>query len=205
VADEELAREDPEHGRVKVQLWRDLHFRGSARYPMVVIRISRPGARGTRRDPKAQWLIWLGEEAPSLAEWWSLYGRRFAINHWYRFAKGSLHWTLPHFGTRGQYERWSDLMPLISWELWLTRDLVSDRPLPWQKTQGEELAPGRVLRGMGEVIARIGTPSAEPRVRGKSPGWPKGWVRKKKERHAVIKKGTPRARAGVKSGGKKAA
>jgi hypothetical protein len=29
-----------------------------------------------------------------------------------------------------QCERWSDLMPLMSWQLWLARDLVADNPLP---------------------------------------------------------------------------
>ena len=24
-------------------------------------------------------------------------------------------------------------MPLMTWELWLARDIVSDNPLPWQK------------------------------------------------------------------------
>ncbi|ELS34849.1 hypothetical protein Pse7429DRAFT_0038 [Pseudanabaena biceps PCC 7429] len=34
---------------------------------------------------------------PSLVQIWRLYLRRFAIDHWNRFAKQRLHWTLPHF------------------------------------------------------------------------------------------------------------
>ncbi|MEO1765513.1 MAG: hypothetical protein AAFR83_27235, partial [Cyanobacteria bacterium J06629_18] len=51
----------------------------------------------------------------------------------YRFAKQRVHWTLPKLSTPEQSDRWSDLMPLITWQLWLARDIVKDNPLPWQK------------------------------------------------------------------------
>jgi hypothetical protein len=159
---------------------------------MTVIRITRPGARGTRADPKAQWLAWVGYKnapPPPLEEWWRVYGRRFALDHWYRFAKQGLHWTTPHLATPEGCERWSDLMPLVTWELWLAREVVADRPLPWQKPQPpEKLTPGRVCAGMGALIARIGTPATVPKPRGKSPGWPTGKPRKPRERQPVLKK-----------------
>jgi len=95
-------------------------------------------------------LAWVGEEPP-LREWWHFYLRRFGVDHWYRFAKQRLHWTLPRFGTPEQAERWSDLMPFITWELWLAREIVGDNPLPWQKPQ-TNLTPGRVCQGMGGGI-----------------------------------------------------
>lgn len=184
---ETLEVNDPHRGRVCLSLWRDLHFRKSARHPMFVLRIERPDAPGTRRDPKELWVTWLGEDPPTLAEWWPLYLRRFAVDHWYRFAKQRLHWTLPRFGTPEQAERWSDLMPLITWELWLARQMVADNPLPWQKPQ-TNLTPGRVCQGMAGVLAAIGTPAQEPKRRGKSPGWPKGRSRQPRERYSVVKK-----------------
>lgn len=39
----------------------------------------------------------------------------------YRLAKQRLHWTLPKLSTPEQSDRWSDLMPLITWQLWLAR------------------------------------------------------------------------------------
>jgi len=75
------------------------------------------------------WLGWLSEEMPSLEQTWRCYLRRFAVDHWNRFAKQRLHWTLPHFGTTELAERWSDLMPLLSWQLWLAREIVKDNPL----------------------------------------------------------------------------
>ncbi|MGK7874279.1 MAG: hypothetical protein AB4426_13500 [Xenococcaceae cyanobacterium] len=35
--------------------------------------------------------------------------------------------------TPHQCERWSDLMPLMTWQLWLARDIIKDYHLPWQK------------------------------------------------------------------------
>jgi hypothetical protein len=192
--DELLGVDDPQHGWVLVQVWHRLHFRATPHQEMTLIRISRPGARGTRRDPKAQWLVWVGYQGrrpPLIEEWWSVYGRRFALEHWYRFAKQRLHWTTPQLATPKQGEVWSELMGLVSWELWLSKGVVADRPLPWQTPQLVDklkLTPGRVAGGMGGVIARIGTPTGVPKPRGKSPGWPRGKARKPRERCPVLKK-----------------
>lgn len=201
--DELLWTDDPVQGWVLVQVWHSLHFRASPGEQMTVItviRISRPGARGTRRDPKAQWLAWVGYEgrkSPPVEEWWRVYGRRFALEHWYRFAKQRLHWTTPQLATPGQCERWSDLMPLVMWELGLAKGVAADRPLPWQKPQSVgNLTPGRVAQGMGGVIATIGTPTCVPKPRGKSPGWPLGKARTCRERQPVLKKGKKEAKKG---------
>lgn len=85
---------------------------------------------------------------PPLEQVWQLYLRRFTIDHWYRFLKQRLHWTVPKLSTPKQCERWSDLMPLMTWELWLARDIVTDNPLPWQKSL-DKLTPGRVAIGVG--------------------------------------------------------
>jgi hypothetical protein len=37
------------------------------------------------------------------------------------------------FDTPEQMETWSDLMPALTWQLWLARDAVEDAPLLWQK------------------------------------------------------------------------
>jgi len=62
-------------------------------------------------------------------------------------------------------------MPLMTWELWLAREVVADNPLPWQKSM-VKLTPGRVAQSIGGVLAAIGTPACVPKTRGKSPGWP---------------------------------
>jgi hypothetical protein len=107
--------------------------------------------------PKPMWLGWLGESMPALEQTWRCYLRRFAVDHWNRFAKQRLHWTLPNFSTTKLAERWSDLMPLLNWQLWLARDIVKHPPLPWQKQQ-TDLTPGRVAQGFAALLAAIGTP-----------------------------------------------
>ncbi len=143
------------------------------------------------------WLVWLGESMPALEQTWRHYLRRFAVDHWNRFAKQRLHWTLPHYGTTKLAERWSDLMPLLSWQLWLAREIVIDNPLPWQKQQ-TDLTPGRVAQGFAALLAAIGTPAGDPKPRGKSPGWPKGQSRPKRTRYPVVKKTTTKPKKAVK-------
>jgi hypothetical protein len=96
------------------------------------------------------------------------------------------------FSTPEQGQRWSDLMPLITWELWLARPIGVDKPLPWQKKQAE-MTPGRVCQGMTDIFTTIGTPAQPPKRRGNAPGWPTGKPRNRRKRYEVIKKGQKRS------------
>ncbi|MBG1240936.1 hypothetical protein F8R90_06870, partial [Nostoc sp. NZL] len=100
---------------------------------------------------------------------------------------------VPKLSTPKQCERWSDLMPLMTWELWLARDIVADNPLPWQKPL-EKLTPGRVAQAIGGVFAVIGTPAQPPKSRGKSPGWKTDQPRKRRIRYPIVKKTTTKPR-----------
>lgn len=88
-------------------------------------------------------------------------------------------------------------MPLMSWQLWMAREIVKDRPLPWQKSQ-MALTPGRVAQGFPAILAGMGTPASEPKLRGKSPGWQKGQPRQQRPRYPVVKKSTPKQKKSVK-------
>lgn len=80
-------------------------------------------------------------------------------------------------------------MPLLTWQLWLAREIVTDNPLPWQKPiPAKQLTPGRVAQSLAEVLAVIGSPAHPPKPRGKSSGWPKGKKRHNKIRYPVVKK-----------------
>jgi hypothetical protein len=192
-ANQSIEVNHPKLGRVKVSLWLNLHFRKTATRPMSLIRVERLDADGNLRVSKPLWLAWVGEEMPPLEEVWQLYLRRFTVDHWYRFLKQRLHWTLPKLATPKQCEHWSDLMPLMTWELWLARDIVADNPLPWQKSL-DNLTPGRVAQAMGSILAAIGTPAREPKPRGKSPGWKTGQPRQRRIRYLIVKKTTTRLR-----------
>jgi len=185
--DHRFEMEDPDLGKIKVKIWKDLHFRKAAKCPMIVARVERLESKGTRRLPKVIWLAWIGAEPPEPLTWWQRYMRRYTVDHWYRFAKQRLYWTMPMFSTPEQGERWSDLMPLITWQLWLARPLGIDKPRPWQKKQ-TELTPGRVCQGISDIFAEIGTPTRMPKPRGNAPGWQKGMQRARRSRFDVVKR-----------------
>ena len=186
--DDEKIIEDPDHGQVRLRRWSELHFRQSSDHPMEVIAIQKRNQK-TGKFGRPMWLCWLGEELLETEKLWRWYLRRFAVDHWNRFAKQRLHWTLPRFATAKQCQRWSHLMPLMSWQLWLARNTVPDNPLPWQKRQlRSEMTPGRVAQGFAALLAVIGTPANPPKPRGKSQGWPKGRKRHKKIQFPVVKK-----------------
>ena len=136
---------------------------------------------------KPLWLAWIGEGPPPLAELWQKYLRRFALEHWYRFGKQRLHWTLPQGTTQQAINVWSDLVVLMSWQLWLARDACIDAPLPWQSAQ-DKLTPGRVAQAFAIILAAIGTPAKAPKPRGKAPGWPKDKPRPPRPRYPTVKK-----------------
>ena len=80
-------------------------------------------------------------------------------------------------------------MPLMTWQLWLAKDIIKDYHLPWQKPQTQDnLTPGRVAQSMLSLLMEIGTPAISPKPRGKSPGWKKDKKRKKRTRYPVVKK-----------------
>lgn len=175
---------DPEFGPLTVRVWQGLRFSKALDCHMTVAQVERHQASGSRRKPRILWFAWVGETPPD--HWWALYTQRYPIEHWYRFAKGRLHWTLPLFSTPEQCERWSDLMPFITWELWLARSFVADNPLPWQKPSSH-LSPGRVCQGMQNILVAIGTPTRVCKSRGKSPGWPKDKPRAPRLRYDLIR------------------
>lgn len=139
----------------------------AATHPVSLIQLQRLDT-SSHSTPKPLWLIWIGLALPSLSTVWQQDLRRFAIEHWYRFAKQRLHWTLPQLATPEQSGRWSNLMPLLTWQLWLARPEVQDSPLPWQKSHAD-LSPGRTANAFAAVLAVIGTPAPAPKQERKVP------------------------------------
>ena len=175
------------YGRVRVSLWKDLHFYSAADNPVNLILVERLDPTGSGRVMPPLWLAWTGERTMPLEEIWHQYLRRFGIEHWYRFAKQRLHWTMPSFKTPEQCQRWSDLMPLMTWQLWLAKDLVTQYRLPWQSAT-INLSPGRVAQSMFALLVEIGTPANLPKQRGKSHGRAIGFKCTPRIRYPVAKK-----------------
>ncbi|WP_293060532.1 MULTISPECIES: hypothetical protein [unclassified Moorena] len=82
---------------------------------------------------------------------------------------------------------------LLTWQLWLARECVGDRPLRRQKPLAvSSLSPERVAQSFGSILTIIGTPSQPPKLRGKSPGWPLDTPRTPRKRYPTVKKGRGR-------------
>jgi len=184
---ETIEVEDAKLGRVRVTRWSEYHFKPSPKRPMEILRVEVLERDQGQRRWKPLWLAWLGETMPPLETLWRRYLRRFALEHWYRFAKQRLHWTQPQFSSLEATERWSDLMPLLSWQLWLAREDCSDHPLPWQSPQ-QTLSPGRVAQAFASILVAIGTPAPPPKPRGKAPGRGKGDRPSPRPRYPTVKK-----------------
>jgi hypothetical protein len=183
--------EHPRWGQVRLQRWDHKHARQDANTSFSVILVEAHLEREKPANP-----FWLGYQPPPhqkpgdqrLEDLWHWYDYRWPVEPNIRFRKQYLNWTLPRFQTPGECDRWTMLVSLAQWQLFLGRDLVKDNPLPWQPAQ-HELTPERALQGFGGLFRQIGTPAAPPQPRGKSSGWPKGRPRTRPERHRVVKKG----------------
>jgi hypothetical protein len=150
--------------------------------------------KGRRRRFKPLFLAWVGMTMPTLEELWQSYLRRFSLEHWYRFAKQRLYWTQPQLSSIPACQRWSDLVVLMSWQLWFARAECIDSPLPWQSAQ-DSLSPGRVAQGFAGIIAAIGSPAKAPKPRGKSPGRATGQRPPPRRRYPMVKKRASKPKA----------
>lgn len=190
-AQETIEVDDPQYGRVRVTRWSNFHFKQSPQRAMEIVRVEVVKPVGRQRKFQVLWLAWLGQTMPPLQEIWRIYLRRFAVEHWYRFAKQRLHWTLPQLSSTPATERWSLLVVLMTWQLWLARHECIDSPLPWQAAQ-DKLAPGRVAQAFASILVAIGTPAKAPKVRGKSPGRIQGHSPPPRPHYPTVKKRAPK-------------
>jgi hypothetical protein len=188
--DEMVELDDARWGRVRLRRWDAKHAQQDAATAFSVMLVE---THLERERPSAP--FWLGYQPPPhqqaadqrLVALWHWYDYRWPVEPSIRFRKQYLHWTQPRFQAAACCDRWTMLVSLAQWQLFLGRNLVADRPLPWQPAQ-ERLTPERVLQGFGGLFREIGTPAAPPQTRGKSPGWPRGRRRTRPERHRVVKK-----------------
>ena len=195
--DAEVELEDAHWGQVRLRRWDNLHARQDATTTFSVILVETHRER--EKPPRPLWLAYQpppGQVAADqrLVDLWSSYPYRWSVESGIRFRKQYLYWTLPRFQEPERCDRWTMLVSLAQWQLFLAREKVMDRPLPWQPAQ-EQLTPERVLQSLGALFRHIGTPARASQPRGKSPGWRKGRRRTSRERHPVVKKAKKKAKA----------
>jgi DDE superfamily endonuclease len=187
--------QDPTHGRVQVDVWRDLHVQTAADAPFAVLRVQVERLPRRARAPAPLWLAWVGQELPAdPLDGWRWYGRRFTLEHGFRFLKQELGWTTVRPADPAAADRWTWLLALALWQLWLARPLVADRRLPWERPlPPERLTPGRVRRAFAGLLPGLGTPARPPTPRGNSPGRRRGQRPGPRPRHPVARRPQKRA------------
>lgn len=189
--DEVITLEHPRFGQVKLERWNNLHGRKDADVPFDVVRASVHLER--EKPPRPFWLAWQppphipGSITVTAETIWLAYTHRWPVEPGIRFRKQRLGWTTPRFHHKETGDRWSWLVALSVWLLFLARPIVQDNPLPWQKPQ-QKLTPQRVQQGLPLIFGQFGTPARAPKRRGKPPGWRKGRRRTSKPRLTVVKK-----------------
>jgi len=191
--DEMVEFEHPRWGQVRLRRWNNFHSKQDATTNFDVIRAE---VHLERNNPPAP--LWLGyvpgHTDHPLETVWSWFDYRWPIEPSIRFRKQKLYWALPHFQDSQTCDRWTNLVDLAFWQLFLARHLVQDQPLPWQKAQ-KALTPTRVLHAISDLFAQIGTPTRPPQTRGKAPGWPTGRQRTRPKRHKPTKRSKKTAKS----------
>jgi hypothetical protein len=182
--------------RLEVRCWHHLHFKKARKHPLTLIQVIRHGAADTKRDPKVSWFLFWGLDMPALNEIPSVYARRYNLEHAYRTAKQNLLWEVPRLRTPEQFSHWTDMVSLVRNELFLARDLVSAQRQPWERSCRAR-TPEQVRRGMGRIIAKLGTPARRCQPRGYCGGWPPGRSRRPVATYKVVFKGGETAKRGA--------
>jgi hypothetical protein len=182
--------EDPTHGTVRVDVWPDQHVQGAHDAPFTVVRVQVERLPRHARTPKPLWLAWVGGALPAdlhdLGRW---YTARFTVEHGFRFLKQDLGWTTVRPRDPRAADRWSWLLAVACWQLWLARPLVADHRLPWERPlPPDRLTPGRVRRALAGDLSRVGTPARPVRQRGISPGRRPGQCPEPRQRFPVVRR-----------------
>jgi hypothetical protein len=185
--------------RVQLQGWHNLLMRGKRslpmhRYPFTLIRAVVLDEQGRPVFKRTLWLIVLGERRDelSLVEAWQAYGRRYDLEHYFRFGKQRLLLAAYQTPQVEHEENWLELVQLATAQLWLARQLAGIRLRPWERYLPQRpigvVSPSQVQRDWGRIIRQIGTPAQPPKRRGKSPGRAKGTRPGRRQRQPVVKK-----------------
>ncbi len=186
--DETIGLEDPQQGRVELQLWRGLGLRKKGRFVAVELIRSQIHAE-QEKPPAARWyLAWNGksEQPLSVRQWYETIVSRWGIEPANRFRKERLYAELPKVRTAASSDHWLMALQLIEWQLYLARTEVAQKVLPWQKPQAStQITPNRVIQSLPGHFSQLGTPVRLVQPRGKAPGWLTGRARSVPEKYQL--------------------
>lgn len=177
---------DPAGKPVRVRFWKQMRLKDADWLTLCVIRVERPRATDTKRDPRISWFVWIGDPDADLVTVAQYYVHRFSQEHGYRFDKQSLFWADVRVRTPALKLRWSWIVAIAHDLLVLARDLAGALLHPWENCHREPTLQ-QVRRAMSKLLPQLGTPAHPPQPRGKSPGRAKGVKISKAKRFPVVR------------------
>lgn len=156
---------------VKLAAWQGLHFKKLSALVGLVLRVEFLRPDGTSRYKRPMWLFWTGPDTVPLAELCQMYLWRFAIEHFFRFAKQHLGLNANQSTDPVSTDQWMWLCALAYQQLLLMRDEVKASQSAWYpaRTQPETkgLTPAQVQRSAFGYLVQLGTPAKNTRPAGK--------------------------------------
>jgi hypothetical protein len=193
---------------IEIRVWHNVLMPGKYKpkrlpmhlYPFTLVQVVRYDAEGKLACKRPMWLMAIGERRHelSLLDIYQAYGRRYDLEHFFRFGKQAL--LLASFQTPEDVreEKWWQLAHLAYAQLWMARHVACSLPRPWERNlpamKKRLMSPTLVQRDFGRIIRQIGTPAKPPKPRGISPGRRKGTKLPPRPRRKVVVKSRQKAK-----------
>ena len=176
--------------KVRVRVWRKLHFKRLAKVKGSVVCVEFLKEDGTPRYKRPLWLFWTGPEDVAPQDLCRMYLWRFAIEHLFRFLKQHMGLNSNRSSNLESLQRWMWIVALAYWQLLLMRDTVQPNRPAWhphkKDGQGKPLTPSQVQRSAQVFLLQAGTPAVNPRPAGKGSGRQKGYRPAPRKRFEVV-------------------
>lgn len=142
-------------------------------------------------DPVWLWCSTTGADAAELDHYWSMYLRRFDLEHTFRMLKQTLGWTRPMLRDPVAADRWTWLILAAHTQLRLARPTAADHRLPWQRRLPvDRLTPARVRAGFHRLHRTSTCPARAPKATRPGPGRPPGHPNRRKAPAQPVGKST---------------
>ncbi|MGH2638806.1 MAG: transposase [Rhabdochlamydiaceae bacterium] len=183
--------------RVLLERWNDVVMQGSKderthEHPFDLLRVTVTDKKGKPIYRRPLWMMIAGARRRGVAskEAYISYGRRYDIEHFFRFGKQRLGLVNSQTCETRHEENWHWIGLLSYNMLYHTRQLIQPIAHPWEKRKVQVITsvhrPSQVQRDYGRIIRRIGTPAPIPKPRGKSPGRSLGYKSGSRRDHPLI-------------------
>jgi Transposase DDE domain len=185
--------------QVLLQRWNDIVMRGSKEertheHPFDLLKVTVTDKKGKPVYRRPLWVIIVGTKRREVRskDAHTAYGRRYDIEHFFRFGKQRLQLVNSQTCKTHHEENWHWIGLLAYNMLYHARAFASAVRYPWEKKKPQVLnsieRPSQVQRDYGRIIREIGTPAPVPKPRGKSPGRQFGQKSGERPNRPVIRK-----------------